>query len=79
MVFPCLLGDKSQAATIEPTVTVKLKWFLGNQSSITIKPSQLYEVTGSDVTLQANTEYQVKIEGSNVILLKDGKKLEGLL
>ncbi|MHC8970666.1 SpoIID/LytB domain-containing protein [Priestia aryabhattai] len=76
IVFPCLLGDKSQAATIEPTVTVKLKWFLGNQSSITIKPSQLYEVTGSDVTLQANTEYQVKIERSNVILLKDGKKLE---
>lgn len=58
-----------QAAETEPTVSVKLKNYLGNQSSIKIKPSQSYTIADSKVTLQANAEYEVKAAGSEVKLL----------
>ena len=58
-----------QAAQKEPTVSVKLKNYLGNQSSIKIKPSQSYTIADSKITLQANAEYEVKVAGSKVNLL----------
>ncbi|PGT51015.1 hypothetical protein COD13_25635 [Priestia megaterium] len=64
-----------QAAETEPTVSVKLKNYLGNQSSIKIKPSQSYTITDSKVTLQANTEYEVKIVRSKVNLLHNQEVL----
>lgn len=64
-----------QAAETEPTVSVKLKNYLGNQSSIKIKPSQSYTIADSKVTLQANTEYEVKVAGSKVKLLHNQEVL----
>jgi len=64
-----------QAAETEPTVSVKLKNYLGNQSSIDIKPSQSYTIADSKVTLQANTEYEVKVSGSKVNLLHNQEVL----
>ncbi|MDC7763001.1 SpoIID/LytB domain-containing protein [Priestia aryabhattai] len=64
-----------QAAETEPTVSVKLKNYLGNQSSIKIKPSQSYTIADSEVTLQANTEYEVKVAGSKVKLLHNQEVL----
>ncbi|MED3941475.1 SpoIID/LytB domain-containing protein [Priestia megaterium] len=64
-----------QAAETEPTVSVKLKNYLGNQSSIKIKPSQSYTIADSKVTLQANTEYEVKVAGSKVNLLHNQEVL----
>ncbi|MFI2958640.1 MULTISPECIES: SpoIID/LytB domain-containing protein [Priestia] len=64
-----------QAAETEPTVSVKLKNYLGNQSSIKIKPSQSYTIADSEVTLQANTEYEVKVAGSKVKLLHNQEAL----
>ncbi|MED4236374.1 SpoIID/LytB domain-containing protein [Priestia megaterium] len=64
-----------QAAETEPTVSVKLKNYLGNQSSIKIKPSQSYTIADSKVTLQANTEYEVKVAGSRVNLLHNQEVL----
>ncbi|MGG0331027.1 SpoIID/LytB domain-containing protein [Priestia megaterium] len=64
-----------QAAETEPTVSVKLKNYLGNQSSIKIKPSQSYTIADSKVTLQANAEYEVKVAGSKVKLLHNQEVL----
>jgi SpoIID/LytB domain protein len=64
-----------QAAETEPMVSVKLKNYLGNQSSIKIKPSQSYTIADSKVTLQANTEYEVKVAGSKVNLLHNQEVL----
>ncbi|MEN3780823.1 SpoIID/LytB domain-containing protein [Priestia megaterium] len=64
-----------QAAETEPTVSVKLKNYLGNQSSIKIKPSQSYTIADSKVMLQANTEYEVKVAGSKVNLLHNQEVL----
>ncbi|WP_394513476.1 SpoIID/LytB domain-containing protein [Priestia aryabhattai] len=64
-----------QAAETEPTVSVKLKNYLGNQSSIKIKPSQSYTIADSKVTLQANTEYEVKVVESKVNLLHNQEVL----
>ena len=64
-----------QAAETEPTVSVKLKNYLGNQSSIKIKPSQSYMIADSKVTLQANTEYEVKVAGSKINLLHNQEVL----
>jgi SpoIID/LytB domain protein len=64
-----------QAAETEPTVSVELKKYLGNQSSIKIKPSQSYKIADSKVTLQANTEYEVKVAGSKVNLLHNQEVL----
>lgn len=64
-----------QAAETEPTVSVKLKNYLGNQSSIKIKPSQSYTIADSKVTLQANTDYEVKVAGSKVNLLHNQEVL----
>ncbi|MBK0007162.1 SpoIID/LytB domain-containing protein [Bacillus sp. S35] len=64
-----------QAAETEPTVSVKLKNYLGNQSSIKIKPSQSYTIADSKVTLQANAEYEVKVAGSEVKLLHNQEVL----
>jgi SpoIID/LytB domain protein len=64
-----------QAAETEPTVSVKLKNYLGNQSSIKIKPSQSYTIADSKVTLQANTEYEVKVAGSKINLLHNQEVL----
>ncbi|MBQ4867822.1 SpoIID/LytB domain-containing protein [Priestia megaterium] len=64
-----------QAAETEPTVSVKLKNYLGNQHSIKIKPSQSYTIEDSKLTLQANTEYEVKVSGSKVNLLHNQEVL----
>jgi SpoIID/LytB domain protein len=64
-----------QAAETEPTVSVKLKNYLGNQSIIKIKPSQSYTIADSKVTLQANTEYEVKVAGSKINLLHNQEVL----
>ncbi|MEH7590581.1 SpoIID/LytB domain-containing protein [Priestia megaterium] len=64
-----------QAAETEPTVSVKLKNYLGNQSSINIKPSQSYTIADSKITLQANAEYEVKVAGSKVNLLHNQEVL----
>ena len=64
-----------QAAETEPTVSVKLKNYLDNQSSIKIKPSQSYTIADSKVTLQANTEYEVKAAGGKVNLLHNQEVL----
>ncbi|MFP3664214.1 SpoIID/LytB domain-containing protein [Priestia sp. SIMBA_032] len=64
-----------QAAETEPTVSVKLRNYLGNQSSIKIKPSQSYTIADSKLTLQANTEYEVKVAGSKVKLLHNQEVL----
>ncbi|MGG0031186.1 SpoIID/LytB domain-containing protein [Priestia megaterium] len=64
-----------QAAETEPTVSVKLKNYLGNQSSIKIKPSQSYTIADNKLTLQANTEYEVKVAGSKVNLLHNQEVL----
>ncbi|WP_129706808.1 SpoIID/LytB domain-containing protein [Priestia megaterium] len=64
-----------QAAETEPTVSVKLKNYLGNQSSIKIKPSQSYTIADSKVTLQASTEYEVKVAGSKINLLHNQEVL----
>ncbi|MGG3123264.1 SpoIID/LytB domain-containing protein [Priestia megaterium] len=64
-----------QAAETEPTVSVKLKNYLGNQSSIKIKPSQSYMIADSKVALQANTEYEVKVAGSKINLLHNQEVL----
>ncbi|MGI1812059.1 SpoIID/LytB domain-containing protein [Priestia sp. TGN 0903] len=64
-----------QAAETEPTVSVKLKNYLGNQSSIKIKPSQSYTIADSKITLQANAEYEVKVAGSEVKLLHNQEVL----
>ncbi len=63
------------AAETEPTVSVKLKNYLGNQSNIKIKPSHSYMIADSKVTLQANTEYEVKVAGSKVKLLHNQEVL----
>lgn len=67
--------ESVQAAETEPTVSVKLKNYLGNQSSIKIKPSQSYTIADSKVTLQANTEYEVKVSGSKINLLHNQEVL----
>ncbi|NGY89356.1 hypothetical protein F6Y05_41345 [Bacillus megaterium] len=75
-MFTCCAAVKPvQAAETEPMVSVKLKNYLGNQSSIKIKPSQSYTIADSKVTLQANTEYEVKVAGSKVNLLHNQEVL----
>ncbi|MED3968908.1 Ig-like domain-containing protein [Priestia megaterium] len=75
IVVPLTVFSTAEAAGTEPLVSVELRNYLGNKSSITIHPSALYRLKDEDVTLQANKDYEVKAEGTNVVLYQEGEKL----
>jgi len=75
ILVPLTVFSTAEAAGTEPLVSVELRNYLGNKSSITIQPSALYRLKDEDVTLQANKDYEVKIAGTNVVLYQEGEKL----
>ncbi|MED4296561.1 Ig-like domain-containing protein [Priestia megaterium] len=75
ILVPLTVFSTAEAAGTEPLVSVELRNYLGNKSSITIHPSALYRLKDENVTLQANKDYEVKIAGTNVVLYQEGEKL----
>src|SRR6478735_5913304 len=75
ILVPLTVFSTAEAAGTEPLVSVELRNYLGNKSSITIHPSALYHLKDPDVALQANKVYEVKIAGTNVALYQEGEKL----
>ncbi|MEH7019919.1 Ig-like domain-containing protein [Priestia megaterium] len=75
ILVPLTVFSTAEAAGTEPLVSVELRNYLGNKSSITIHPSALYHLKDPDVALQANKDYEVKIAGTNVVLYQEGEKL----
>ncbi|MFE4041453.1 MULTISPECIES: Ig-like domain-containing protein [Priestia] len=75
IVVPLTVFSTAEAAGTEPLVSVELRNYLGNKSSITIHPSASYRLKDEDITLQANKDYEVKAEGTNVVLYQEGEKL----
>ncbi|CAI8727780.1 stage II sporulation protein D [Priestia megaterium] len=75
VLTPLAWFTAAEASETEPLVSVELRNYLGNKSSITIHPSALYRVKDENVTLQANRDYEVKIAGANVALYQGTEKL----
>lgn len=75
ILVPLTVFSTAEAAGTEPLVSVELRNYLGNKSSITIHPSALYRLKGEDVALQANKDYEVKAAGTNVVLYQEGEKV----
>ncbi|KWU59149.1 Ig-like domain-containing protein [Priestia megaterium] len=75
IVVPLTVFSTAEAAGTEPLVSVELRNYLGNKSSITIHPSASYRLKDEDVALQANKDYEVKAAGTNVVLYQEGEKL----
>jgi SpoIID/LytB domain protein len=75
ILVPLTVFSTAEPAGTEPLVSVELRNYLGNKSSITIHPSALYRLKDEDVTLQANKDYEVKIAGTNVVLYQEREKL----
>ncbi|WP_230931960.1 Ig-like domain-containing protein [Priestia sp. TSO9] len=75
ILVPLTVFSTAEAVGTEPLVSVELRNYLGNKSSITIHPSALYRLKGEDVALQANKDYEVKAAGTNVALYQEGEKV----
>jgi len=75
VLTPLAWFTAAEASETEPLVSVELRNYLGNKSSITIHSSALYRVKDENVTLQANRDYEVKIAGANVVLYQGTEKL----
>ncbi|NNV07232.1 SpoIID/LytB domain-containing protein [Geobacillus sp. C56-T2] len=71
-----LPAGHTRAEAAEPTVNVKLVNYLGNQSEVTIKPTDTYSLSGTGVTLKANVTYRVKTTAGG-LALQEGTKLLG--
>lgn len=65
----------AKAAGTEPTVSVKLANYLGNQSSITVEPSETYVIENSSLLLEKGKSYYVKVQSSGVALYDGSSKL----
>lgn len=74
MMSPLAAPDKANASGKEPTVSVKLSNYLGNQSSINLVLKGNFE--GS--VLSVNTAYKVSIENNSLVLYKGTSKINTL-
>ncbi|GHH99014.1 SpoIID/LytB domain-containing protein [Neobacillus kokaensis] len=67
-----LLSPSASAEAAEPIVKVKLVNYLGNKSSITIKPTGDYIVQESNTRLLNGKSYTIKYENQDQLTLLDG-------
>ncbi|MGP3560274.1 SpoIID/LytB domain-containing protein [Geobacillus sp. BK01] len=61
-------GPTRAEAAAEPVVNVKLVNYLGNQSELTVKPTDTYSLSGTGMALAPNTSYRVKATAAGLAL-----------
>ncbi|WP_078410954.1 SpoIID/LytB domain-containing protein [Priestia abyssalis] len=69
MILSLIPGIPAKAAE-EPIIRVKLKNYLGNRSEIIVRPEVLYTTNLSNLKLEANQTYTLKVSNGNIIILK---------
>ncbi|MDQ0242940.1 SpoIID/LytB domain protein [Bacillus fengqiuensis] len=69
LILSLIPGIPAKAAE-EPIIRVKLKNYLGNRSEITVRPEVLYTTSLSNLKLEANQTYTLKVSSGSVIVLK---------
>ncbi|MFJ7724846.1 SpoIID/LytB domain-containing protein [Neobacillus sp. NPDC097160] len=74
MLFGMMPGHKEAAAS-EPQIPVKLVNYLGNQSSISLKITGSYYLTGTSILLINNKTYTIKVESQKLSLYDGSTKL----
>lgn len=75
MLIALNVVNKAEAAETEPLISVKLSNYLGNKSSITIQPSEIYRIKGTNLILSAKKDYEVKVTSSGIAIYKGTEKL----
>lgn len=75
MLIALNVVNKAEAAETEPLISVKLSNYLGNKSSITIQPSEIYRIKGTNLILSAKKDYEVKVTSSDIAIYKGTEKL----
>ncbi|MDE8675371.1 SpoIID/LytB domain-containing protein [Priestia aryabhattai] len=75
MLIALNVVNKAEAAETEPLISVKLSNYLGNKSSITIQPSEIYRIKGTNLILNAKKDYEVKVTSSDIAIYKGTEKL----
>ncbi|HWO98124.1 MAG TPA: SpoIID/LytB domain-containing protein [Bacillus sp. (in: firmicutes)] len=69
LILSLIPGTPAKAAE-EPIIRVKLKNYLGNRSEITVRPEVLYTTNLSNLKLEANQTYTLKVSSGSIIVLK---------
>lgn len=69
LILSLIPGTPAKAAE-EPIIRVKLKNYLGNRSEIIVRPEVLYTTNLSNLKLEANQTYTLKVSNGNIIVLK---------
>ncbi|MEH7413520.1 SpoIID/LytB domain-containing protein [Priestia megaterium] len=75
MLIALNVVNKAEAAETEPLISVKLSNYLGNKSSITIQPSEIYRIKGTNLILSAKKDYEVKVTSNGTAIYKGTEKL----
>ncbi|MCM3668101.1 SpoIID/LytB domain-containing protein [Mesobacillus maritimus] len=72
MVLPVItyVPVPAQASTVEPTLQVALKNYLGNTKEINLLPEVDYSTNLGTTKLEANQSYKLKINGEKLVLYK---------
>jgi stage II sporulation protein D len=77
MLLPlAAMPEKASADGTDPVVSVKLKNYLGLQTSIQVKVTGKYLVNNDTVTLSSGVNYNVKIENGTINLYQDNSLLK---
>ena len=76
IIFSTFPAYEAAAAEGSTEMKVKLKNFLGNQTTVTISATGDYQTSDGEVFIQSGEELTVKVEDGKLAVYKNAKKLE---